>query len=165
MLFFVVLVSAYLLVGLWSWRRRWAERDHWRIALGAAMAVAGLAHLLTPTPFLQHLPPWVPARELLVFGTGLVEMALGVALWAASGRARRWVGWVVAGYLIAVFPANVYVAIAGIDVQGQPGGLYPWLRLPFQAVFIWMALWTTGVIADQLRDASRHRRRTRPHRA
>jgi uncharacterized membrane protein len=49
-----------------------------------------------------------------------------------------------AAYLLAVFPANLYVAIAGVDVQGQPDGWYPWLRLPLQALFIAWALWSTG---------------------
>ena len=43
------------------------------------MVFAGTSHLLMPTPFLQHLPTWVPMREELVFVTGLLEIALGVA--------------------------------------------------------------------------------------
>jgi uncharacterized membrane protein len=55
---------------------------------------------------------------------------------------------------VAVFPGNVYVAVAGIDVAGQPGGLYPWLRLPLQVVFISLALWSTGATSRQsVRDA------------
>ena len=52
-----------------------------------------------------------------------------------------------------VFPANVYVAIAGLDVDGQPGGIYPWLRLPFQALFIAWALWS--IAHPGLGEASR----------
>jgi uncharacterized membrane protein len=42
-----------------------------------------------------------------------------------------------------VFPSNIYVALAGIDVDGQPGGAYPWLRLPLQLLFIGWAFWST----------------------
>jgi uncharacterized membrane protein len=49
----------------------------------------------------------------------------------------------------------VYVAVAGVEVDGQPGGQYPWLRLPLQALFVWLALWTTrrDVPAVAKRDA------------
>jgi uncharacterized membrane protein len=49
-----------------------------------------------------------------------------------------------AAYLVAVFPGNLYVAVSGVEVAGQPGGIYPWLRLPFQAPFIALALWSSG---------------------
>jgi uncharacterized membrane protein len=95
-----------------------------------------------PEPFVQHLPEWVPARSLLIYGTGLVEVALGAAL-LGPARWRAMTGLALAAYLIAVFPSNVYVAVGGVDVDGQPGGIYPWLRLPFQAFFVWLALWST----------------------
>jgi hypothetical protein len=39
-------------------------------------------------------------------------------------------------------------------VAGQPGGLYPWLRLPLQVVFIGLALWSTGATSRRsVRDA------------
>jgi uncharacterized membrane protein len=110
--------------------------------MAAAMVVAGITHLVTPTPFLQHLPPWVPAADLLVAASGVAEIALGLGLELPVPWRRR-VAVALALYLVAVFPANVYVAVAGIDVQGQPGGVYPWLRLPLQVLFVWWALWST----------------------
>ena len=56
---------------------------------------------------------------------------------------RETVGRLTAAYLVAVFPANVYVAVADVDVEGQPGGVFQWIRLPLQAVFIAWALWST----------------------
>ena len=56
---------------------------------------------------------------------------------------RETVGRVTAAYLLAVFPANVYVAVADVDVEGQPGGVFQWIRLPLQAVFVAWALWST----------------------
>jgi uncharacterized membrane protein len=141
MLFLGILVAAYAATWLVP-RLRGRTSDQWRYALAAGMAVAGLSHLLDPTPFIQHLPVWVPARELLVFLSGIAEIALGAALLAPPPY-RRLAGFALAAYLVAVFPGNIYVAVAGVDVQGQPGGLYAWLRLPLQAVFVWLALWTT----------------------
>jgi hypothetical protein len=49
---------------------------------------------------------------------------------------------------------NIYVAVAGIDVQGQPDGIYAWIRLLFQPLFIWLALWTTGALGALTRHAT-----------
>jgi len=152
MLFLMVLVAAY--AALWPFTRaRWTVRERARIALAVGMVFAGVSHLVNPLPFVQHLPTWVPERSGIVFASGLVEIALGVAL-LCPARWRPLVGLALAGYLVAVFPGNVYVAVAGIDVAGQPGGLYPWLRLPLQVVFISLALWSTGATSRQsVRDA------------
>lgn len=140
---FLSILAIAILVAAASWQgRRPSARDAARRSLAAAMVVAGISHLVMPTPFLQHLPPWVPAAELLVAVSGIAEMALGLGLLLHDPWRRR-VAVTLALYLVAVFPANVYVAVAGIDVQGQPGGLYPWLRLPLQVLFVWWALWST----------------------
>ena len=118
------------------------RRDHARRGLALAMVVAGLAHLVGPDPFVQHLPDWVPGRTALVAVTGVVEIALGLALVGRRGH-RTWAGRLLALYLVAVWPANVYVAIEDVDVDGQPGGAYAWIRLPLQVVFIAWALWST----------------------
>lgn len=116
-------------------------REAARLGMSAAMVVAGVAHWVRPLPFLQHLPPWAPAPEFLIFVTGIAEVVLGLAL--LLPQPWRWrAGQALAAYLLAVFPANVYVAVAGIDVDGQPGGVYPWLRLPFQVLFIVWVLWS-----------------------
>lgn len=141
MLFSLVLVAATL--AAWAAGRRSSTwRDHARRGMAVAMVVAGVAHLVQPDPFVQHLPGWVPAREALVLLSGLAEIGLGLALVAR----RTWrvaAGAAVALFLVAVWPANVYVAVAGVDVDGQPGGAYPWIRLPFQVLFVAWALWST----------------------
>lgn len=114
-----------------------------RWGLGVALAVAGVTHLVNPTSFEQHLPDWVPAETVLVIATGLLEVVFGAAL-VVRRLPTRLVGQTVAAYLVAVFPANVYVAVAAVEVDGQPGGIYPWLRLPLQLLFIAWALWSTS---------------------
>jgi uncharacterized membrane protein len=145
MLFLIVLVAAYAI--LWPLTRTTLTiRARSRVALAAAMAVAGVAHLVTPLPFVQHLPDAIPLREAIVFASGLVEIAFGLVL-LGPARWRPFVGLALAAYLVAVFPGNVYVAVAGVDVEGQPGGIYAWLRLPLQLVFIWLAIWSTQALA------------------
>jgi uncharacterized membrane protein len=144
MIFLVVLAAATLIsFAVPVPTRHRPLREAARFGLATAMIVAGVAHWLLPAPFLQHLPPWVPAAEVLIVLSGGVEVALGLGL-LLRPRRRRWSGLALAAYLIAVFPANVYVALADVDVEGQPGGPYPWLRLPLQALFVAWALWSTG---------------------
>lgn len=153
MLFLVVVGACYAAVWLVA-RNRIKGADRWRIAMAGGMAIAGTAHLLDPTPFIQHLPTWMPAREPLIFITGLVEIALGAGL-AGPRRWRRLTGLVLAAYLLAVFPANIYVAVAGVAVEGQPGGAYPWVRLLFQPLFVWLAIWSTGSGHRAIRTGTR----------
>ena len=143
MLFLIVLLGAF--VAAWALPVRFVGRspkDAARRAMGAALVVAGVGHLATPDPFTAHLPDWVPFATPIVYASGLLEIALGLALFAPWRRED--VGRAIAGYLVLVFPANVYVAVSGVDVPGQPGGWYPWVRLPFQALFVWWALRSTA---------------------
>jgi uncharacterized membrane protein len=140
-MFLSVLLALFALAWL-TLRHGRSTQDLWRFALAGAMVVAGVLHFVQPTPFVQHLPPWVPERELLVAASGVAEMVLGLGLLARPPW-RRTAGALLAVFLIAVFPANVYVAVAGIDVDGQPGGLYPWLRLLLQPLLVWLAVWST----------------------
>lgn len=140
MLFLLVLALATAATVIVDRQGSW--RDHARHGLSAAMIIAGIAHLVTPTPFIQHLPDWAPLREEAIAMSGIVEIGLGAGLWLTPAW-RAPLGLLLAAYLVAVFPANVYVAVEGVDVDGQPGGLYPWLRLPLQAVFIALALWSS----------------------
>lgn len=127
-----------------AWRRQFTPRLAARLGMAAALAFAGAAHLFLATPFIQHLPAWVPLRAEIVLASGLAEISLGIALLLGPAAAIRRTGVVLALYLVAVFPGNVYVAVFDVDVDGQPGGVYPWVRLPLQLLFIAWALWSTN---------------------
>ena len=138
----VALAATYVLARLLPSRshRRRPPPDAARVAMATAMAFTGVSHLVNPKPFVQHLPAFVPAREQVILGTGLLEMLFGAGL-AAPSRRRREVALALAAYLIAVFPANVYVAATGKRIEGLPGASHPWLRLPFQGVYVAWAFW------------------------
>jgi uncharacterized membrane protein len=140
MTFLLILVLATLAAAGQARIRSGAVR--WRRAaqhgLGISFVVAGASHLVNTRPFEQHLPDWVPAATTIIVVSGIAEIGLGLALVAAR-RSAPVVGTAATVFLVGVFPANVYVAVAGVDVDGLPGGLYPWLRLPLQAVFV---VWT-----------------------
>ena len=152
MIFLLALIGSTLVAALLPARfgPRSARRAA-RLGMAASMVFAGVSHWTMPTPFLQHLPSWVPAAETLILLTGGIEVALGAALLTRQPW-RRFAGLALAAYLVAVFPSNVYVAIAAVEVDGQPGGWYPWLRLPLQVLFVAWALGSTGWHRRQLRS-------------
>lgn len=137
MTFLLILVLATLAVAGHARVQFGAVR--WRHAaqygLGIAFVIAGASHLINTSPFEQHLPEWVPAATAIVVVSGIAEIVLGFALIAAR-RSAPVVGITAAVFLVSVFPANVYVAVAGVEVDGLPGGFHAWLRLPLQAVFV-----------------------------
>ena len=112
-----------------------------RIASALALAAAGVLHFLTPRPFVEHVPPPLPAPLAIVYATGVAEIGLAAALIAAPAHLRSLAGGVTAAYLVAVFPGNVYVAAAGVPVYPEPW--QAWARLPLQPLFIALVLWST----------------------
>jgi uncharacterized membrane protein len=144
MIFLLALASSTAIAGaVTAWRRQFTPRLAARLGMAAALGFAGASHLFLATPFIQHLPTWVPLRAEIVLASGLAEIALGIALLLGPATAIRRTGVILALYLVAVFPGNVYVAVFDVDVDGQPGGVYPWVRLPLQLLFIAWALWST----------------------
>lgn len=90
------------------------------------------------------MPPLFPAPYVLVWISGLIEIGLGIALLVA--RMRRSAGFGPVALYVAVFPANIYMAVDNVQVRGlpqwlpQPSAGALWARLPLQLVFIAWAL-------------------------
>jgi len=114
--------------------------------MGPAYAVAGLLHFVVPELYAQIIPPYLPAPLALVYLSGVAEVAVGVGLlWP---RTRAYAAWATIALLLAIFPANVYMATSGVAVTGMPGGGDPspvvrWGRLPLQGVLLLWAYWYT----------------------
>ena len=94
--------------------------------------VAGIGHFVKPELYLKILPLYLPAHELLVFISGVAEVAGGVGL--LIPRLRRAAGWGLIALLIAIFPANIYM-LQHPELFNFPVWTL-WARLPLQAVFI-----------------------------
>lgn len=111
-------------------------------ATGIAMIAVGVLHFVQPAPFERIVPPWLPAARALVLLSGAAEIALGVGVMIE--RTRRWAAFALIALYIAVFPANVHMALHRVSlVAGAPPpptwALYA--RLPMQALMIANALW------------------------
>ena len=120
--------------------------------MGPAYVVAGVMHFVVPEAYVQVMPPVLPAPLALVYLSGIAEVALGVGVLVP--QTRRYAAWGLVALLVAVFPANVYMATSGVVVQGTPfGTLDPsaaerWGRLPLQAVLVAWAWWYTRPTPD-----------------
>lgn len=119
-------------------------RDVARWALAAFLLVAGLGHLVATETFLAQVPPFLPAPELIVIVSGIVELALGVAVAVARDRWRPLAGWAVAAWFVAIFPGNLSQFLTGADAFGLDSDAGRAVRLLFQPVLIVWALWCTG---------------------
>jgi len=109
-------------------------------ALAFGFLVTGVLHFSDPGRFLAMMPPWLPWHLELVYLSGILELLGAVGLMLPG--TRRLAGFGLAALLIAIFPANVHVALSGGTVEGLPEARwYYWLRLPLQIIFIGWALW------------------------
>ncbi|SFL80699.1 DoxX family protein [Salibacterium qingdaonense] len=101
---------------------------------------AGVLHFVHERGFRRIVPKILPFRRGIVLLTGVMEMVFSLLLWVRKGQ--RMTGKLLAFFMIAVFPANVYMAVKKIsfspDRQISPWLL--WLRLPLQIPLIIGAL-------------------------
>lgn len=97
---------------------------------------AGIYHFVRPRFYMKIMPPWLPWHLQLVYTSGIIEIMLGILLIPTTTRTMA--AWGIIALLIAVFPANLQMAI---NYWNKPG-FYFWmaiLRLPLQLVLIWWA--------------------------
>ena len=114
--------------------------ERWgRWALAGLFVVSGILHLVMPKPYIRIVPPMLPGPDLLVLISGGAEILGGIGLLVP--RLKRPAGYGLAVLLIAVFPANIYMAVAHVPSDGLLGNQWlQWLRLPVQVPLIWLAL-------------------------
>jgi uncharacterized membrane protein len=112
-----------------------------RSLFGPVFVLAGVNHFANPRFYLRIMPPWLPAHEAMNVASGAAEIVGGGALMSRNPRVRRFGGWFSIATLLAIFPANVHMALHPEEFPEVPGGagaLYA--RLPFQVVFVAWAL-------------------------
>jgi uncharacterized membrane protein len=101
--------------------------------MGAIYLTTGLLHFLRPRMYQAIMPEYLPAHRELVLASGAAEMAGGAGL--LSERTRRAAGlWLIAT-LVAVFPANLHMALHPERYRRFPRWAL-WVRLPLQAALI-----------------------------
>lgn len=103
------------------------------------MTIAGILHFIGADYYATIVPDWLPAPLLLVYVSGVAEIAGGIGLLIPA--TRRLAAWGLIALFVAVFPANIHMAVHHINPFGgePPSAIVLWGRLPLQLVLIWWA--------------------------
>jgi uncharacterized membrane protein len=131
-----------------------------RVILGLFLLFTGIGHLtFGREEFIAQVPDWLPlSGDLVVVGSGVVELALGASL-IALARHRVAVGWIVAAFFVAIFPGNISQFVNQVDAFGLTSDGARAARLVFQPLLVLWALWSTGAWRDRGTLSSVLRRR------
>jgi uncharacterized membrane protein len=109
-----------------------------RLGLAFVFAFAALGHFVRTDAMAEMIPPSVPQRRALIQVSGVFELVLAILVLAWPNS--RLVGLTIMGFLIAVFPSNVYAALRRVGFGGHSTGpRYLIIRAPLQLLLI---LWT-----------------------
>ena len=101
---------------------------------GPVFVVAGALHFVRPRTYAAIVPDYLPAHRELVYASGVAEALGGAGL--MHPRTRHAAGWWLVATLLAIFPANVWMA-QHPERYRVPGGRAALLaRLPLQAAFV-----------------------------
>ncbi|WP_158943497.1 DoxX family protein [Granulicella sp. S190] len=109
-----------------------------RVLLSLLFLVAGSLHFIAPQRYLAIMPPYLPAHLAMVYLSGAAEILGGLGLFLPTTRHAA--AWGLAALLIAVLPANIYMAMIYLPLPGVMGQSWAqWLRIPLQIPLIYWA--------------------------
>jgi uncharacterized membrane protein len=115
-----------------------------RRLLAGFFGFVGTMHFVIPRSFEAIMPPWIPYHREAVIVSGIAEITGGAAV--LPPRTRRFARWWLLTLLVAVFPANVHMAVNPEQVKGLDLNRIPrwtlWARLPLQPlamIWVWRA--------------------------
>lgn len=117
-----------------------------RFLFAAFFIAAGVNHFVNPAFYVGIMPPYLPWHLALVYVSGVAEIVLGGMLCF-----RRWMalaGWGLIALLIAVFPANVHMAL-NPELYAPLSSVALWIRLPIQFLLI---AWAWAYTRKSLRE-------------
>jgi uncharacterized membrane protein len=113
-----------------------------RWVLTVFMVAAGINHFRSPAAYAAMVPDALPAPLLLVQISGVAEIVGGLGL--ILPRTRRLAAWGLIALFVAVFPANINMAVNHLPLGStQVASWLLWARLPLQLVLIAWAAWFT----------------------
>lgn len=112
--------------------------DRARLRFALSLVGIGVLHFVAPKFFVKIVPRWVPWPKAAVLWSGVAEVGAGVLL--AVPRTRRVGGWLAAVTIVAVYPANIQMAIDTTRNGSKLAAIGTWLRLPMQFPMLARAL-------------------------
>jgi uncharacterized membrane protein len=113
-------------------------------AVSAMFLYAGQGHFTNAEFFVAIMPPYIPFHLAVVYISGVFEILGGLGVLVAA--TRQWAGYGLLALLVAVFPANIHMAMNPELFPDVPEiGLY--IRLPVQFLMAWSVWWSTQPVA------------------
>jgi uncharacterized membrane protein len=105
------------------------------IVIGVLFVGAGAAHFKWPHMYEAIVPPYLPRAHELVLVSGAFEILGGLGVMLPATRTAA--GWGLLVLLLAVFPANVYMATDATRFKSVAPAWGLWARLPLQFLLMW----------------------------
>lgn len=103
---------------------------------------AGTWHFIQPGFYLKIMPPYIPWHPQIVFISGFFEILGGLGL--LIPQTRKVAAWGLVALLIAVFPANIFMATNPVEAGAVSiAPALRWGRLPVQLLLGWWLVWCT----------------------
>ena len=113
------------------------------VGLAILFVGAGVMHFVKPRVYEAVVPPSFPNPKALVAISGLAEIAGGIGLMVEPVRFAAGIGLIL--LLVAVFPANLYMARQPERFRQLAPAWALWARLPLQGVLIAVVAWAAGI--------------------
>lgn len=114
------------------------KKEPMRYVYGVIMILAGINHFVSPDPYLKMMPEALPWHLALVDISGVAEILCGAGLMIE--QTRRFAAWSLIALLVAVFPANINMAVNHLPLGDSALPSWAlWGRLPLQALLIYWA--------------------------
>jgi uncharacterized membrane protein len=111
-----------------------------RDGLSLMLVFTGVSHFtFMKKDFVRMMPPAIPWPLAMVYFTGVCEIAGAAGLLVPD--LRRAAAYALIAFFLAVLPANIHAARAGVTLRGKPATAL-WLRIPMQLLFIAIAFWS-----------------------
>jgi uncharacterized membrane protein len=111
------------------------------VVLGVLFIFAGSMHFISPVFYLRMMPPYIPAHALLVQISGVFEILGGIGLIVPASR--RFSAFGLIALLVAVFPANIQMALHPELYRDIGPAVAFYIRLPLQFVVIYLVWWAS----------------------
>jgi uncharacterized membrane protein len=108
-----------------------------RVAMAAMLLLTAIGHFKFADGMAMMMPPFIPAKKLMVWLTGILEITAAIGLLTSQ---YQLCGKLLILFFILILPANIYGAIKNVNLEKADytgdGLKYLWFRMPLQVLFI-----------------------------
>ncbi|WP_246581519.1 DoxX family protein [Echinicola shivajiensis] len=142
--FYVLLISFLLSSGVIYLLKKsiqWSLAG--RIALSIMLGFTALGHFMFTDGMCKMLPEFIPFKAIIIYFTGLIEIAAGIAIHIP--KFRKLTGMLLIIFFLMILPANIKASLEGLNYQtgnyDGPGLSYLFFRIPFQILLMGWTYW------------------------